>query len=433
MAPALSSAKSGRGEAPASVPAAGGEEAGNPWQEAEDLFRGNDDVALEPGTGGARQAGPSAPSWALFVAATAGIAVTLGLGVWVLPPLWQAGDVPPSVVLELPEPSATADAVAAVAIDVSDQAAPPAGATVALEPGPVVVDRGGGVTIAAVARSTAATEPSLAALVRRAPPLDPAVTEDGRDGPLPRIADDGRTPLAVYARPTPAGDARPRVALVVADIGLSAVASEAAIRRLPADVTLAIDPYADDAAMWAAAARGGGREILMALPTRSYAFPFRDPGPAALQASAAASGDDDRLMRLMAQFGGYVGVFNPFGQRLEATEESLRPIAGILGDRGLSYIGGMGAGATALPALARDLRLPVAAADLWIDATPAAESIGEALASLEEIARQRGVAVGMGRPLPLTIDRVAEWAKGLEERGVVLVPISGVVGLQVHR
>lgn len=217
------------------------------------------------------------------------------------------------------------------------------------------------------------------------------------------------------------------------DIGLSAVASEAAIRRLPADVTLAIAPYADDAEMWAAAARGGGREILMTVPTRSHAFPFRDPGPAALQASAAASGDDDRLIRLMARFGGYVGVFNPFGQRLEATEESLRPIAGILGERGLSYVGGVGAGETALPALARDLRLPVAAGDLWIDATPAAESIGEALARLEDIARQRGVAVGMGRPLPLTIDRVAEWAKELEERGVVLVPISGVVGLQVHR
>jgi polysaccharide deacetylase 2 family uncharacterized protein YibQ len=50
--------------------------------------------------------------------------------------------------------------------------------------------------------------------------------------------------------------------------------------------------------------------------------------------------------------------------------------------------------------------------------------IDKALAGLEDLAKKRGVAVGMASALPVSIDRIGAWAKGLESRGVMLVPLT---------
>jgi len=50
-----------------------------------------------------------------------------------------------------------------------------------------------------------------------------------------------------------------------------------------------------------------------------------------------------------------------------------------------------------------------------------------ALLDLERIAREKGSAVGLAGPLrPVTIERIAEWARTLDARGLVLVPVSAL-------
>jgi polysaccharide deacetylase 2 family uncharacterized protein YibQ len=49
------------------------------------------------------------------------------------------------------------------------------------------------------------------------------------------------------------------------------------------------------------------------------------------------------------------------------------------------------------------------------------------LSELEKLARTNGSAAATGFLLPVTIDRVANWAEGLEGRGFVLVPASAIV------
>jgi polysaccharide deacetylase 2 family uncharacterized protein YibQ len=61
-----------------------------------------------------------------------------------------------------------------------------------------------------------------------------------------------------------------------------------------------------------------------------------------------------------------------------------------------------------------------------LDAVPTAAEIDNALARLEATARNRGVAIGAASALPVTIERIAQWAKAAEARGVVLVPVSMV-------
>ena len=61
-----------------------------------------------------------------------------------------------------------------------------------------------------------------------------------------------------------------------------------------------------------------------------------------------------------------------------------------------------------------------------LDAVPTAADIDRALGRLETLARERGTAVGMASALPVSIERIANWAKAAEARGLLLVPISAV-------
>ena len=61
-----------------------------------------------------------------------------------------------------------------------------------------------------------------------------------------------------------------------------------------------------------------------------------------------------------------------------------------------------------------------------IGAVPTPANIDRALSRLEATARERGAAVGYASALPASIERIANWAKAAEARGILLVPISAI-------
>ena len=71
--------------------------------------------------------------------------------------------------------------------------------------------------------------------------------------------------------------------------------------------------------------------------------------------------------------------------------------------------------------------MPFVKADIVLDAAPTPGEIDRALTRLEAVARDRGVAVGYAAALPVTIDRIAKWAKTVSSRGIVLLPITATV------
>jgi hypothetical protein len=70
--------------------------------------------------------------------------------------------------------------------------------------------------------------------------------------------------------------------------------------------------------------------------------------------------------------------------------------------------------------------LPFAKADMVLDAVPTPIEIDRALTRLELMARESGTAVGLATAQPGTVARIADWAKKVESRGFVLVPITMV-------
>ena len=68
--------------------------------------------------------------------------------------------------------------------------------------------------------------------------------------------------------------------------------------------------------------------------------------------------------------------------------------------------------------------MPFAKADFTIDAVPTSAEIDRTLVKLETLAKERGLAIGVASALPISIDRIAAWTKTLENRGILLVPLT---------
>jgi hypothetical protein len=260
-------------------------------------------------------------------------------------------------------------------------------------------------------------------------PVDQQLLETSRHGAIPKIGPDGARSFTAYAQPIklPASKTdAPRIAVIIGGMGISASGTADAMAKLPAAVTFAIAPYGADLAQLAARARADKHELLLQTPMEPFDYPDNDPGPQTLLTSLSAEQNTDRLHWLMSRFEGYVGIVSFMGARFTAAEQALAPVLRETAKRGLIFVDDGGSSRSVAGQLAGSHNLPFAKADVVIDAVPTPVEIGRALARLEMIARDHGSAVGIATALPATVARIAEWAKAVDAKGIVLVPITMV-------
>jgi polysaccharide deacetylase 2 family uncharacterized protein YibQ len=271
----------------------------------------------------------------------------------------------------------------------------------------------------------------------RASPLPRApisgLTEQGPNGPLPIVAQNGRTPAQAYARPfTRQGD-RPLVSIIIGGLGFNARATQQAIDELPPEVTLSFMPYASDLQTWIDRARARGHEVMLELPMEPFDPAADDTGPQTLLASATAQQNITRLENLLSRGAGYFGVTNYQGARFATSGQASQPVVQALRRRGLALVtAGIGQ-RTALSVEAGRAGLTTTAADRIIDARREAEAIDEQLLNLEALALQNQSAIGAGFAYPVTMEQVGRWARDIEERGYQLAPASAVLTARAAR
>lgn len=294
-------------------------------------------------------------------------------------------------------------------------------------------DPANALTVPAVTAAAFSAIPLPAPEAALPPAPDPALVEDGANGPLPRRGEDGRVVWRQYARPFAAGEDRPRIAVIVSGLGVSPTATGEIIRRLPGAVTLAFEPAASNVHDWAQAARAGGHEILLGLPRQGDDFPFVDPGPDALAPGLSQDENRNRLHALLARTTGYVGVLShPAGDDGKASgsiSDTADPLAVMDADldaRGLLIVGGqprpVASGARASGAAG----VPRVKPDLNLGADDGVAAIRARLALLEALARSRSYAVAVVEPSPVAIAELAAWSGSLAKKNLVLAPVSAV-------
>ena len=241
----------------------------------------------------------------------------------------------------------------------------------------------------------------------------------GPGGPLPIIAQDGRTPFDAYARPF-TSNGRPKVALLIGGLGLNARATQAAIQTLPPQITLSFVPYAEGLQGWIDMARAHGHEVLLETPMEPLDYPDNDPGPYTLMADGAGPETAKKLDWILSRASGYFALTNYLGSRFLSDDKAYESFLGAVRGRGLGFIDDGAAGRRTGGGV------PRASAERVIDEQLSQGAIDGQLLKLEASALEHGQALGAGFAYPVTLDKVAHWAQTVEQRGYQLAPASAL-------
>lgn len=280
-------------------------------------------------------------------------------------------------------------------------------------------------SVADKAPREAAPEPANAEVAAVIPPIPEAPAE-----PLIDPAKAPPEPVwLAYARPSDEPADRPRIAVVVAGLGLGRAATTAAI-KLPGAVTLAFASHARDLQQWIDLARAAGHEVLLDLPMEPENYPAIDPGPQALLTSLSSAENAERLKWHLGRATGYVGVTHNMGSRFTASSDNMRPILSALKVRGLMFLDARTSVNSVAASLATAIGLPRAINNRFLDTQASRTAIDRRLGEIERIARRVGFSVAVGHAYPVTIERLGRWLQTLDDKSLVLVPVSALVNRQ---
>lgn len=219
---------------------------------------------------------------------------------------------------------------------------------------------------------------------------------------------------------------RPMIAIVLDDVGVNRHGAQKAI-ALPGPLTLSFMTYARDLPQMTAKARAAGHELMLHVPMEPRSAEM-DPGPNVLREDIPRAELLQRLTWGLARFDGYVGINNHMGSRFTASPEGMALVMGELKARGLLFLDSLTAANSVAGSLAARAEVPYAVRDVFLDNEPDdLAAIHRQLAILEQRARERGYAVGIGHPHDGTVTALQEWIPQMQARGFTLVPVSAIV------
>ncbi len=224
---------------------------------------------------------------------------------------------------------------------------------------------------------------------------------------------------ASYRVAGPAPDGRPRVAIIVRGLGISASLTASATARLAPEISLAVSPYGQDLQKLVDMARAAGHEVFLDLPVQLDSASANDSGPKAISSDLTADDVKARLEWALKRATGFPGIVIAPASAVTASKTVMQMLAESPAAKGIVW---------ALPSLAGQglsdaLLVPV---EVTLDNATDAKSIDAGLEKLEAAALQHGTALGIAGPAPITIERLAQWTADLDARGIQLVPASAL-------
>ena len=154
-------------------------------------------------------------------------------------------------------------------------------------------------------------------------------------------------------------------------------------------------------------------------------YPLDDPGPRALLTRLDELENQQRLRWVISRAKGYVGLAAIMGSRFTSSEPHLKPVLREIKDQGLMFLDNQESESSVVARVAKTLGLPHAVNDRTLDDGDVGRlTIDARLAQVERVALSQGASIAIGRPYPVTLQRLGEWAKTLDSRGFELVPIT---------
>jgi uncharacterized protein len=229
-------------------------------------------------------------------------------------------------------------------------------------------------------------------------------------------------PEAPFAPPAPG---RPRVAIVIDDLGDSGDQVRPFLDvALP--LSFAVLPTAADAPGVARGLSQLGRDVLAHVPMEPDEAEAMARGgflTVSMSAEAIAAGTRAALDRVP----GAVGANNHMGSRFTRSANALAPFLEVLKARGLFFLDSRTTPDTVAEEAAAARGVPALRRAVFLDNDPSPAAVEAQLAGLQAVAKVRGCAVAIGHGLPATAAALARFAAD-PAREVDVVPVSRLLG-----
>lgn len=222
---------------------------------------------------------------------------------------------------------------------------------------------------------------------------------------------------------------RPRIAIIIDDLGYVAAAGWRAV-RLPGPVACAILPGTPRAVELARAAHAAGKDVLVHLPLQAMerdAPP--EPGEIVLdmtrtEFSRAVAGNIGSVPHA-------VGVNTHRGSLLTQHPGHMSWLMEELAEaRGYFFVDSYTTHRSVALAMAREQGVPAVRRDVFLDPDRDAATVAREFRRLKALAREKGMAVGIGHPYPETLELLERELPALAAEGIELVGIGDYVAMR---
>lgn len=225
-----------------------------------------------------------------------------------------------------------------------------------------------------------------------------------------------------------AGAFRPKVAIIVDDIGMSKVPVDKLI-ELPAPVTLAVLPGLPYSKYAAEAANKKGWDVMLHLPMEpmeSSGYMGSDAGEDALLVGLPKEAVLAKLNKNISSVPYIKGVNNHMGSKFMENQELVELVLEEIERRGLFFVDSQTSAGSVGYKTALNLGMKTGKRDVFLDNTKDPEYVKSQIEKLIERARKNGYAIGICHPYPGTVQVLAEVMPEIGER-VEVVPVSSVL------
>jgi polysaccharide deacetylase 2 family uncharacterized protein YibQ len=226
--------------------------------------------------------------------------------------------------------------------------------------------------------------------------------------------------------------ARPRISIIIDDLGYQLDTGRRAI-ELPGPLAYAVLPVTPRGRLLAETAHRSGKEVLLHLPLQAVDHEGPDePGGITLDMSRSAFAK--RFSAALDSVPFAIGVSSHRGSLLTRHPGHMEWLMQEIRERdSLFFIDSFTTHHSVALQIAREAGVAAAKRDVFLDNDRSAAALDKAFERLKWLARQRGVAVGIGHPYRETIDFLEVALPKLVAEGYELVPISEALALRLAR
>jgi len=215
------------------------------------------------------------------------------------------------------------------------------------------------------------------------------------------------------------------IVLILDDVGFDHQPIEQAMKIDP-NVNFSILPNGAEAEAFAATLHENGFELLCHLPMEPIDYPRQQPGRNAILMSMS----DEEITaktRLNVESVPYArGVNNHMGSRATLDSRVMRDVLTAL-PKDLYFIDSRTSEHSIAGRMAHEMNIRTASRNVFLDDIQTESAVKKQVALLSAIAQQRGLAIGIGHPHPVTIRVLNEMAPELRAKGLRFVRASDAV------